>query len=96
MKSILAMSAALFLVAGCATTADDIPSLPDASAVADASDPEREVCRRVEQTGTRFHRTVCMSAEEWADQQAEAQEVTSRMQRETAPREECIFDASGC
>ena len=47
-------------------------------------DPDDEICRRVEQTGTRFHSRVCKTRAEWAREAHEAQETTRQMQRETA------------
>ncbi len=90
--------AALLFVAACATPATNVaatPAAPQANAEMAALSEEElnvEVCRRVQQTGTRFHRTECKTRGEWIEEMQDAQDATRAMQRETAPRSDCLFN----
>lgn len=101
----VSLGASLLLLTACATTEDTTPLAAQpavapvavAEAPAEASDeldPDAEVCRRLPQTGTRFHRRVCMTRAEWEAQATEARDVTTDMQREVAPAE-CVL-TNGC
>ena len=67
------------------------PSDGVAMAEATVEDPNAEVCRRVQQTGTRFHRRECKTRAEWAEEMQNAQDTTRALQRETAPNDDCLF-----
>ena len=46
------------------------------------SDPNKPICERVEQIGTRLGaRRVCMTAAQWAEQRREQREAMERVQR---------------
>ncbi|WP_421790092.1 hypothetical protein [Hyphobacterium sp.] len=96
-RFLLIAVAGLFLTA-CATTSEESASaVPQQTASAamptsemqdgatEAVDPDAEVCRRVRQTGTRFHTRICMTQAEWDNQHADAQEATRHMQRTIEP-----------
>lgn len=69
MKSICTVAAAaLFAVTGCATqtqTTYTAAAAPVAEQSAEKADGEREICRREQIVGSRFHKRICMSQEEW-------------------------------
>lgn len=76
--AITAISAAALLSA-CETTEPYAgAATADASA---ASGEDGEVCRNEEVTGTRFHRRVCMTAEEAERQRAETADTMNRIDR---------------
>ena len=96
MYKLLSAALAGLLLTACATTdgassasmgqSAPAPAAPAATAVANAEeDPNEEVCRRVQQTGTRFHSRVCMTRAEWAEQSRQATDSTDRMQRTVEP-----------
>ena len=98
-KLILAGTLGL-LLAACATAtdgADTMASEPQAATEAETvtqettasvdavGDPNEEICRRVEQTATRFTARVCKTRAEWVREAEFARQDTQRMQRGNAP-----------
>ena len=77
--AITAVSAAALLSA-CETTEPYAGAATTAEASV-ATGEDGEVCRNVEVTGTRFHRRVCMTAEEAERQRAETADTMNRMNR---------------
>lgn len=92
-KLILAGTLGL-LLAACTTVEESAPAAaaaPAAPASTTASteplfegDPDEEICRRVEQTATRFTARVCKTRAEWAREAELARTDTQRMQRGNA------------
>ena len=70
----LVLSAAL--IAGCGSTPDD-PSAPTGYASVEQieGDPDRMVCKRQKETGSRLSSRVCKTAREWEQERHENQEA---------------------
>ncbi len=101
MKYVTIGTALLFLSA-CATTSEtaSAPAAIAPTTVAentadetDELDPNEEVCRRQQRTGSRFHTRICMTRAEWAQMQQDSQDSTRAMQREVAP-DDCVFTSN--
>ncbi|WP_421790094.1 hypothetical protein [Hyphobacterium sp.] len=94
MYKYLLIGGASLLLAACQTTSDSANAMPQQTASATMSsedgategvDPDAEICRRVQQTGTRFQTRVCMTQAEWDAQQEDASEAARVMQRNIEP-----------
>ena len=71
-----ALVLSIALGAACASTSD-APSAPAgyASVGQIEGDPDRMVCKREKETGSRLSKKVCMTAREWEQQRLENQEA---------------------
>lgn len=84
MNRILVLIAAAGAVglAACATDPEYGQAEADTAAVMQAANERGDqVCERVQITGTRFFREVCMSADEYERRAAAARETTDRLSR---------------
>ncbi|MEO1038720.1 MAG: hypothetical protein AAFX09_04175 [Pseudomonadota bacterium] len=98
MDKFILISMAGLLLAACSTVNDDAaasaqPPTRMAENTDDAAselDPDAEVCRRVQRTGTRFHGRVCKTRAEWAQQAEEARRETRDIQRGVSAQE-CAY-----
>lgn len=71
--AMLAALSSLALVAGCGSTADAPAGYASVEKIED--DPNRMVCRRQNDTGSRLSSTVCKTAREWEQERLDNQEA---------------------
>jgi len=80
MLKFLAITAAL--LAGVPASAQTVPAQQQPAAVPKAQDPNRIICERQEELGSRLGgKKVCMTAKEWDDQRRMNRESTEMLQR---------------
>ncbi|MEQ8432759.1 MAG: hypothetical protein RIA71_00840 [Oceanicaulis sp.] len=90
------------LLTGCATSdgSDSAASsrsstqiAMNANGPAGEMDPDEEICRRVEQTGSRFHARMCKTRAEWERDTVAARDATDAMQNGSEPAQ-CAYSGS--
>jgi hypothetical protein len=87
-KKIFATSGLMFaatMIAACASSPETTPSGYGTSAAIEG-DPDRMVCRRVKETGSRLSSRTCKSAREWEEERLRNQEEMRNAQRGGAGR----------
>ena len=67
----IALMLSVAFVAGCASTPDD----PSAQAGYASADPDRMVCKRQKETGSRLSSRVCKTAREWEQERLDNKEA---------------------
>jgi len=73
---------AAFLALGAAPAIAQAPSAGTAPASAKAQDPDKKICQRVEETGSRLgDRRICKTRAEWAAERQESRNELERAQR---------------
>lgn len=81
-----ALLASALLVAGMPAMAAD-PTPAASAGQSDKNDPNKIVCRREEQIGSRLGaKKVCLSVKEWQDREQADRESTERLQRQAGTR----------
>ena len=91
MPSRALVAAALFVIAGCATTSNDATAEASDSAASLSraevyKDPDRMICRREKPTGSRISEKICMTAREWQQISDDGQRQLDKLQR--APQQQ--------
>ena len=78
------ITVAAILSVGTMPLADQVTSIETSRPAENVKDPNKPICERVEQIGTRLGaRRVCMTATQWAEQRREQREAMERVQRST-------------
>jgi hypothetical protein len=85
LKTILAQSVCLALLA--AATPALAQNQPNASPTSKQSDPDRIICEKIQETGSRLNvRRVCMTAQQWEEQRRRDREnLQDAQQRSLEP-----------
>ena len=89
-------AAALIVFGACLSlTATADRKSEKADRAAQASDPDKVVCKRIKETGTHFKRKVCHTQRVWDAQKKAAQEAAQRLNQNSTSGAEGIASGSG-
>ncbi len=88
MKYLIAMAGLAALVASSGALAQQAQSAESSASERGTADPDRVICRRIGETGSRLaSRRVCMTAAQWAEQRRlERMDVERSQSQQSVPR----------
>ena len=83
MMKMLVGVAGLVLLCGAAPAAADNPAPQSGNAAGKNTDPNRIICEKVQETGSRLNtRKTCMTAAQWAEQRIRDRQAVEEAQRQ--------------
>ena len=81
-KTVLAGAVGMALVFGAAPALAQAPGTDSSNPAAKNKDPNRIICEKVQETGSRLNaRKVCMTAQQWEDQKRRDRQYTEDAQQ---------------